>query len=52
MSHEKDGKEKSSKKTPLKSLKEKRAAKTAKRESKSSTQIQFLLPEKTTYSHK
>lgn len=31
MSHEKDGKEKSGKKAPAKSLKEKRAAKAAKR---------------------
>lgn len=51
MSHEKDGKEKSNKKTPLKSLKEKRAAKTAKRETNSSS-IQILQPEKMTYSHK
>jgi hypothetical protein len=52
MSHEKDGREKSKKKTPLKNLKEKRAAKTAKRESGSNTRIQILQPEKTTYSHK
>jgi len=51
MSHEKDGKEKSNKKTPLKSLKEKRADKTAKRESKS-TPIQILPPEKKSGSQK
>lgn len=52
MSHEKDGKEKSNKKEPLKSLKEKRADKAAKRESKSSPQIQILQPEKKTDSQK
>lgn len=36
MSHEKEGKEKSGKKTPAKNLKEKRAAKAAKRNEKSS----------------
>lgn len=45
MSHEKDGKEKSNKKAPLKSLKEKRADKSAKRELKG-TPIQILPPEK------
>jgi len=34
MSKEKEGKEKSTKKVPVKNLKEKRAAKTAKREEK------------------
>jgi hypothetical protein len=34
MSHEREGKEKSQKKAPLKNLKEKRAAKAAKREEK------------------
>lgn len=34
MSHEREGKEKSGKKAPVKSLKEKRAAKAAKREEK------------------
>jgi hypothetical protein len=51
MSHEKDNKEKSNKKTPMKSLKEKRAAKTAKRDSKSE-HIQILLPLKPPFSHK
>ncbi|MBE0673155.1 MAG: hypothetical protein IH591_00695 [Bacteroidales bacterium] len=42
MSHEKEGKEKSGKKAPAKSLKEKRAAKAAKRhESESSGKIIF-----------
>lgn len=36
MSHEREGKEKSDKKAPQKSLKEKRAAKAAKREEKES----------------
>ena len=36
MSHEKEGKEKSGKKAPVKNLKEKRAAKGAKREGKDS----------------
>ena len=35
MSHEREGKEKSKKKVPAKNLKEKRAAKAAKREEKS-----------------
>lgn len=35
MSHEREGKEKSQKKAPAKNLKEKRAAKAAKREEKS-----------------
>jgi len=37
MSKEKEGKEKSIKKTPLKNLKEKRAAKAAKRKEKNKT---------------
>jgi hypothetical protein len=36
MSHEREGKEKSDKKAPVKNLKEKRAAKAAKREEKGS----------------
>jgi hypothetical protein len=39
MSKEKEGKEKSNKKAPLKNLKEKRAAKAAKREGKSKVSV-------------
>lgn len=46
MSHEREGKEKSGKKAPVKSLKEKRAAKAAKREEKDSiNKIVILSPE-------
>jgi|GEM_PF-195011 len=46
MSHEREGKEKSGKKAPVKSLKEKRAAKAAKREEKGSVnKIMILGPE-------
>ncbi len=42
MSHEKDGKEKSGKKAPARNLKEKRAAKAAKRHGKESPNKIFI----------
>jgi len=45
MSHEREGKEKSGKKAPVKNLKEKRAAKAAKREEKESgSKIMIVSP--------
>jgi hypothetical protein len=44
MSHEREGKEKSDKKAPQKSLKEKRAAKAAKREEKGSVNKIMIIP--------
>jgi hypothetical protein len=51
MSHEKEGKEKSGKKTALKSLKEKRADKAAKKRSNGDA-IQIIQPDKLTHSRK
>lgn len=43
MSHEREGKEKSDKKSPQKSLKEKRAAKAAKRDEKASVNKSLII---------
>jgi hypothetical protein len=51
MSREKEGKEKSGKKSPLKNLKEKRADKAAKKRSHNDP-ISIIPPDKTHHSHK